>query len=167
MNFQYFLTKKVLIIISLVSLMLYMIIQCRYYNNMTDDELNINYNKINAIITKNEIETKDDITNNDNNYVHNKKFRLKTYYKYNVDGIEYEKYFYNDDMNNKFLDTTEYLKTCPKYYNLKNIMIYYDNTRHHDSCINLYKIKRRKSLMFFYLSLIILFIIVFYIFIDQ
>jgi hypothetical protein len=134
------------------------------------NENSIDYNQyyiktVGKIINK-KIESEDNIEKekNTNNFKHNKKFRIKITYSYEVNNKKYKGTYYNDGINTKFLEEEEYIPIGKTYNYVKFINVFYNKERPHDNCIKLEEIQNRKKKVYYLLSFGLFFIIPFIIY---
>lgn len=123
------------------------------------------YIPITANVIEKIIESDDCIEKkNVNNFKHIKKFRLKVSYIYYVDDISYSGYYYNDGLNENFLDDEEYILINKDYSTLKTVMIYYDKNNNKNSYVNYDKIIKEQIKIYYVICIICIFMIIMVIF---
>ncbi|ATZ80638.1 hypothetical protein BMW23_0592 [Bodo saltans virus] len=110
------------IIIVIIALYL---IKVGYTNKSFDYKLL--YNRCVASVYDRVIESIDDIDNKyqKDTYIHKKKFRIKIYYKYEIDGCMYTSHFYNDGKNNDYIEQYDFLKISKMYDYVKYLTVFY------------------------------------------
>ncbi len=133
------------------------------YNEINADYSDNYIKTVGSIINKN-IESDDVIEkkNGTNIFKHKKKFRIKLKYKYSVEDSEnnenneYYGEFYNNGINDNFLDENEYIPIGNIYNYVKKINVFYNKDNYYNSCVNLEKIKQKNKKIY---SIICLFLL--------
>jgi hypothetical protein len=147
---------KFFIIISIIFIVLYLIIMGYNENSKNYEQ---DYQKTVGTIIMRKIESNDfvQINKKTNIYEHKKQFRLKLFYKYKVNDVEYNGYFYNDGNNDNFLNSDEYIPIGNQYRRVHFINVYYNKQKLHDNYIKLDHINIKKKKLYYYLCFIFLF----------
>ena len=126
------------------------------YNEKYNDHRE-SYNKTVATITDKSVESKDEIKNNGILFKHEKNFRIKITYTYEVKDHEYTGYCYNDGKTEDFLEPKKFIPIKRAFDHIDNIIIFYHKNRPHDSCVALSQIKNKRTNLYYIIATGLLF----------
>lgn len=130
------------------------------YNEKTTGYDNIYLKTVGTIVDK-KIESIDVVEQKKNIFKHKSHFRIKLMYSYKVNEKEYTGFYYNDAIDDNFLEPNKYIPIGNTYNYVKKITVFYHKDKPHDSCVSITQIQKRKAKLFYIISIGLLFSIPF------